>query len=396
MKAQNEYPIGFKAAGVAAGIKKNGKKDLGVIISDLPAHAAGVFTRNRVQAAPVMLDRERIRFGLCRAVIVNSGNANCCTGEQGMEDALTMTRSVAEALTVSEEMVLAASTGVIGQPLPIDKIKQAVPTLVASAKPEGFPDFADAILTTDTVPKRIVRKGSIDGKDFTLLGIAKGAGMIHPDMATLLGFVCTDIKATPRCLKNALKQATQKSFNSITIDGDTSTNDTVLIMANGASEAIVRSRKQREIFQDMLDDVLVSLARLLITDAEGGTKLVEVIVKGAKTDKDARVVADVIAGSSLVKTALFGEDANWGRILAAAGRAGVPMEPGKVGLYFNDVRMVKNGMPLGPEAEAEATKVLRTPEFSISLDLNMGKGSASILTCDLSVDYVKINADYRS
>ena len=391
-----EYCIGFKAAGVSAGIKKNGKKDLGIIISKSPFSAAGVFTQNKVQAAPVVLDKKRIQSGTCQAVIVNSGNANCCTGEKGIRDAKTMTAAVAKELGISAEMVLVASTGVIGQPLPIEKIKSIMPDLVKSAKPDGFQDFSEAILTTDTVPKLILREGSLNGKMFKVMGIAKGAGMIHPNMATLLGFICTDVEATPKVLRDVLNHANQKSFNRITIDGDTSTNDTVLIMANGMSGAVIDNAGHQKVVQDILDDVMVSLSRLLIKDAEGATKLVEIIINGAKSNEDARAIADSIAGSSLVKTALFGEDANWGRILAAAGRAGVPIEPEKTDIYFSDVLMVKEGKTCGPEAEVEATKVLKMSEFPISLNLHMGNGYASVLTCDLSIDYVKINADYRS
>ncbi|MBW1848022.1 MAG: bifunctional glutamate N-acetyltransferase/amino-acid acetyltransferase ArgJ [Deltaproteobacteria bacterium] len=393
---EKEYCMGFKAAGLPAGIKKNGDKDLGVIISESSANAAGVFTTNKVQAAPVVLDKERIKPGICQAVIVNSGNANCCTGEQGMRDAKAMAKGAAKEFGISEEMVLVASTGVIGESLPIEKIKDSMPDLVKSARPDGFQDFAEAILTTDTVPKIIVREGELGGEMFKVMGIAKGAGMIHPNMATLLGFICTDVQANSKVLSEALKQANQKSFNRITVDGDTSTNDTVLIMANGMSGVEINNAEGQNIFQDILDEVMVSLSRMLVKDAEGATKLVEITVKGAKSDTDARAIAETIAGSSLVKTALFGEDANWGRILAAAGRAGVALKPEKAEIYFNNVLMVKEGKGCGPEAEAQATRVLRESEFSIFLHLHLGNGDASVLTCDLSIDYVKINADYRS
>jgi glutamate N-acetyltransferase/amino-acid N-acetyltransferase len=396
VNAENIYCAGFKAAGLSSGIKKNGNKDLGIIISESPASAAGVFTLNRVQAAPVVLDKERIKAGACQAIIVNSGNANCCTGEQGLRDAKMMTKQVANELGVSEESVLVASTGVIGESLPIGKIESYVPDLVKSARADGFQDFAEAILTTDTVPKIIVREEKLGGKIFKVMGIAKGAGMIHPDMATLLGFICTDVMISPEKLGGALHLANRKSFNRITVDGDTSTNDTVLIMANGMSGAEVCNEEHQNIFQNILDDVMVNLSRLLVKDAEGATKLVEIMVKGAKTDTDAKTIADTIARSSLVKTALFGEDANWGRILAAAGRAGVPIEPELTDIYFNEVLMVKEGKGCGLEAEARASKVLRESEFSISVDLHLGDGESSVLTCDLSIDYVKINADYRS
>ncbi len=387
---------GFKAAGVASGIKKTGEKDLGLVFSESPASAAGVFTRNRVKAAPVLLDRERIKSGACQAVIVNSGNANCCTGDQGMRDAKAMTRIAASGLGISEDLVLVASTGVIGKPLPIKKIEAAIPDLIRSASPEGISDLAVAIMTTDTVPKIVSRQGHMEGKTFTVTGVAKGAGMIRPDMATMLCFICTDIDAPPDLLQETLSAANERSFNRITIDGDTSTNDTVIVMANGLSGATIKTKDHKESFQSVLDDVLISLAKELVKDGEGATKLVEIIVKGALSDKDAHKIADTVANSNLVKTALFGEDANWGRILAAAGRAKVPIEPGRIDIFFDDVQMVKNGMGCGKAAEADVTKVLKRPEFKISIDLNMGNGYDSVFTCDFSIDYVRINADYRS
>lgn len=396
MKTEKIECTGFKAAGVSARIKKNGKKDLGIIISESPANVAGVFTTNKVQAAPITICKQRIKTNKGQAVIVNSGNANCCTGEQGVRDARAITASVAKELDISEEMVFVASTGVIGQPLPVDRVKKSIPDLVSSATSDGFKDFAEAILTTDTVPKIIMREGDLNGHKYKVLGIAKGAGMIHPNMATLLGFICTDVEVSPKVLHRLLTSANKKSFNRITVDGDTSTNDMVLIMANGMSGAVIRNKQHQHYVQGIIDDVMMSLAKMLVKDAEGATKCVEIIVNGAKSDTDARIIADTIAGSSLVKTALFGEDANWGRVLAAAGRAGVPIDPEKADIFFDDVMMVKQGQTCGPEAEAEATTVLRKPEFSISVHLNIGKGSASVLTCDLSIDYIKINADYRS
>jgi len=387
---------GFSFSGVVSGLKKNGQKDLGLIYSEVPASIAGAFTRNRVQAAPVVLDRERIKKGLCHAVIANSGSANCCTGDQGMKDAVSEAKLVADGLNVSEELVLVASTGVIGKPLALDKIESAVPELVKSLSPGGINDFAQAIMTTDTVPKIVSRNGNIGESGFNITGVAKGAGMICPDMATMLCFVCTDAEASPVYLKEALLSSVEKSFNRITIDGDTSTNDTVLVMANGTSGASVKSRSEKEYFRGLLDEVLMALAKMVVKDGEGATKLVDVIVKGAASGSDAEIIAKTIANSNLVKTALFGEDANWGRILAAAGRSGVEFDPGLVSISFDDVLMVKNGMGCGDAAEKEATKVLKKPEFSITVDLKTGDGKASVLTCDFSIDYVKINADYRS
>ena len=387
---------GYRASGVAAGIKKKDQKDLGLIISDVPANVAGVFTQNRVQAAPVVLDQQRVKSGLCQAIIVNSGNANCCTGRKGMQDAEAMARLTAQALNIGEEQVLVASTGVIGAPLPIDRIEAAIPDLVAATTPHGLSDFAEAILTTDTAPKMVSIQDEIEGRSFFVTGIAKGAGMIRPNMATLLGFVISDIQAPAGLLQQMLVTAVDKSFNRITVDGDTSTNDTVLLMANGQSGVSIQDMDQQAVFQRALDDVMTRLAKMLIRDAEGATKLVEITVKGASSDEDARAVAETIAHSNLVKTALFGEDANWGRILAAAGRAGVAIVSEHIDIYFDDVQMVKGGSGCGATAEMQATDILRKPEFGITVDLHQGEHQSAMITCDFSIDYVKINADYRS
>ncbi len=387
---------GFKAAGIASGLKKNGEKDLGLIYSEVSAKVAGVFTRNKVKAAPLLLNIDRIKSGIGQAIIVNSGNANCCTGDQGIQDAKAMARFAASELKISEDLVLVASTGVIGEPLPIEKIRDAVPKLTGLLKPEGINDFVMAIMTTDTMPKIITRQEDLDGKTFSVTGVAKGSGMICPDMATMLCFVYTDVDMAPDFLKDSLNTATERSLNRITIDGDTSTNDMVLVMANGLSGAVIESSADKETFQSVLDDVLIGLAKQLVKDGEGATKFVEIKVRGALSDADARTIADTIANSPLVKTAIFGEDANWGRVMMAVGRAGVPVDPDKVDVFFDDVLMVKNGMGCGKDTETEMTKVLKKPEFEISIDLNMGHGHASVFTCDFSIDYVKINADYRS
>ena len=387
---------GFQAAGVAAGLKKNGARDLGLILSQRSAVAAGVFTRNRVQAAPVMLDRERIKSGKCQAVVVNSGNANCCTGESGMQNARETARLAASALGISEELVLVASTGVIGQPLPMDIIRNAIPALVQSLETDGFLTLAETIMTTDTVPKVISRKGMLGNSTFTVTGVAKGAGMIAPNMATLLCFVCTDIEATADQLQACLLESVQQSFNRITVDGDTSTNDTALILANGYSGAIVRTDEDLAVFQKTLTGILVDLAKMLVRDGEGATKLVEIRVQGALTEPDAYQIAYTVANSSLVKTAVFGEDANWGRILAAAGRAGVDFDPDRTDIYFDDVLMFTQGSGRGDAAEDAVSKILKLPEFIIIIDLHDGLFQSSVWTCDFSVDYVRINADYRS
>jgi glutamate N-acetyltransferase/amino-acid N-acetyltransferase len=393
---QSKQCAGFRAAGVAAGIKKNAAPDLGLIVSDGAATVAAVFTRNCVQAAPVTISRQRATSGVGQAVIVNSGNANCCTGEQGMRDAVAMADAAANAVGIDPERVLVASTGVIGEPLPLAKIQKALPALSDALRQDGFEDFAEAIMTTDTVPKLVRRQGDIEGHPFTVLAAAKGAGMIRPDMATMLCFVCTDVGIDAGLLQQCLHRAVDRTLNRISIDGDTSTNDTVLVLANGCSGAQVATPSQLEAFQVLLCDLLGDIAHRLVKDGEGVTKVVDLTVAGAASDTEAFQIADAVAHSPLVKTAFFGQDANWGRVIAAAGRAGVPLDPDRIDLYFNDVQMVRNGRGCGPRAEALATTVLQRPEFAVTIKLNQGDGRATLLTCDFSVEYVKINADYRS
>ncbi|MCK5784863.1 MAG: bifunctional glutamate N-acetyltransferase/amino-acid acetyltransferase ArgJ, partial [Desulfobacterales bacterium] len=357
------YSSGFKAAGIASGLKKNGGKDLGMIFSEVPASVAGIFTTNKVQASSVILARKRIQSGTCQAIIVNSGNANCCTGSKGMQDTLSMSGFASAELEIPDEHVLVASTGVIGEPIPLDKIKSAVPDLIRELKPDGIADLAESIMTTDTVPKVVTATGKIGGKSYAVTGVAKGSGMIRPNMATMLCFVWTDIKISPAVLQEALLASADKSFNRITIDGDTSTNDMAIIMANGLSDAVVNDTSQVESFRAVLDDVLIKLARMIVKDGEGATKMVEITVKGAESDADAIKVAETVAHSNLVKTAFFGEDANWGRIIAATGRAGVPVLPDSIDIFFDDVQMVKDSMGCGKAVEAETTRVLKKPEF---------------------------------
>ena len=387
---------GLKVSGIYAGLKKNGLKDLALIYAEKPAEVAAVFTRNKVKAAPVLLSMERIKQGTCRAIIANSGNANCCTGNQGMQDAMEVTQSLASALGIAESEILTASTGVIGEPLPIDKIKPAIPNLVQELTPHGYQDFAEAIMTTDTLPKIVVQEDRINGTDFRIVGIAKGSGMIAPDMATMLCFICTDAHVPHQRLQQLLAASVEKSLNRIVIDGDTSTNDTVFLMASGGSGVLVEDTQAIKTFQKRLDLVLKSLAKMLVKDGEGVTKCVDVHIKGASSHQHALAIANTIATSPLVKTALFGEDANWGRLIAAAGRSHVPLDPDKIDIFFDDIQMVKNGLGCGATVEAQATAVLRKSEFSITMNLNNGAESASVLTCDFSIDYVKINADYRS
>jgi len=388
--------VGYQLAGVASGLKKANDKDLGLIYSEVPAAVAGVFTRNQIQAAPVQLDKKRITSGVCQAIIVNSGNANCCTGDQGMQDAVRMTQLAAAGLEIPEEHVLVSSTGVIGQPLPMAKIEAAMPELLNALDAGGVTDFAEAIMTTDTVPKIVTRQAELDARPFTITAMAKGAGMIRPDMATMLCFVLSDIGASPDQLNRMLKQAADRSLNRLTIDGDTSTNDTAILMANGRSGAEILNADHTALFQSVLDDVLIDISRQLVRDGEGVTKVVEIVVKGASTDEDAARIVDTVAHSPLLKTAFFGEDANWGRIFAAVGRSGVEINPDSIDVFFDEVMMVKDSSGCGENAEKQATQVLKKSEFKVTIDLKMGDGHASMLTCDFSIDYVKINADYRS
>jgi glutamate N-acetyltransferase/amino-acid N-acetyltransferase len=381
---------------MACGLKKNGDRDLGLIWSEVPANAAALFTRNKVQAAPVLLSRERIRSGRCQAVIVNSGNANCCTGQPGDAAAKEMSGHVAGHLNIEDDLVQIASTGVIGEPLAVDRVVAGVPELIKALRPEGFHDLARAIMTTDTRPKAVMQKAAHPGGQYTITAVAKGAGMIRPDMATLLCFACTDADIEPAVLKRILKQAADRSFNRITIDGDTSTNDTVLLLANGLSGLAIADDQQIENFQAVLDELFLDLARQLVADGEGVTKLVTIKVEGAANNMEAARIVDAVSHSPLVKTAFFGEDANWGRIMGAAGRAGASLDPHRIDIYFDDVCMVKDGIGCGETTEALATDVLKKPAFTVFLDLNLGSGRATMLTCDFSVDYVKINADYRS
>ncbi|MCL2340257.1 MAG: bifunctional glutamate N-acetyltransferase/amino-acid acetyltransferase ArgJ [Proteobacteria bacterium] len=389
---------GFLASAAQAGIKYAGRYDLGLIFSQTPAVTAGAFTTNKVKAAPVQLDMERLRSGLAQAVLVNSGNANACTGKEGMEHALATSALAAEALGIDPSLVLVASTGVIGQP-PRKPFTQAMPGLVAGLAPDGFELLAQAIMTTDLVPKIATATLDIDGVEVSILGIAKGSGMIMPDMATMLCFVVTDAQIVFPVLNRLVKSGVEQTFNRITVDGDTSTNDTVLVMANGAAGNpwIDEDNPQAAaLFGAALQGVFKELALKIVADGEGATKLVTIRVVGARDEHEALNAAQTIANSALVKTAFFGEDANWGRIMAALGRSGCTFDPQRVGISFDEVHLVENGLALGAEQEAAATGVLKQPRFTVTVQLNEGRGEAEVYTCDFSYDYVKINADYRS
>lgn len=391
-------PLGFLAAGVYAGIKKKNQLDLALLLSERAGPVAGVFTTNRIVAAPVILDRLHLKKGVGRAILINSGNANACTGPEGMGAAKDMAQLVATALQCPPHSVFIGSTGVIGQPLPIARIKDAVPDLLARVTRRGGSKAARAIMTTDLKPKETAVRARLGGRMVTVGGMAKGSGMIHPNMATMLAYLTTDAAINRRALQAALRRAVDQSFNCITVDGDTSTNDTVLCLANGMADnrKILLDSVDFEKFCAMLETVCRTLALKICWDGEGVTKVVRVEVRGAKTAKAARQVAQTIATSNLVKTALFGGDANWGRVMAALGRAGVAIDPTSVSLQFGDVPMVRKGQGLGQAAERRLTKVFQAREFTILVDLGQGKACAHMWTTDLSYEYVRINASYRS
>ncbi len=389
---------GFLFSAVGASIKKPGRLDLGLIYAKKPGVAAGVFTTNRVKAAPVVISRERLRRRLAQAILVNSGNANACTGARGLEDVIELSRVLAGHLKIDEQRVLVSSTGVIGQFLPTERIKKAIPQLVQSLSPDCLEEVGKAILTTDRATKIAVREGFIDGVPIRMVAIAKGAGMIMPQMATMLCFVMTDAAIKADALRASLKHAVSMSFNRITVDGDMSTNDSVIALASGEANnrCISREAASRDVFERLLAELLVDLARMIVRDGEGATKLVEVRITGAASVNQARKAAYAVANSNLVKTALFGEDANWGRIMAAIGRSGAIVDPGRVGIAMNTHPIAKNGLGCGPAAETAATDVMREKEFILTIDLGMGHFDFNVWTCDLSTDYIRINATYRS
>ncbi|GAB4303566.1 MAG: bifunctional glutamate N-acetyltransferase/amino-acid acetyltransferase ArgJ [Desulfuromonadia bacterium] len=391
-------PKGYRYSTVEAAIKKPGRRDMALIVSDLPAVAAAVFTTNRVVAAPVILSRRRIEKGKCRAILVNSGNANACTGDQGLADASRTSRMVADALGIDPDSIQVASTGVIGVPFPMDRISRSIPPLVDGVGRSSLDEVARAIMTTDTFPKVAHRTISLDGIPCTISGIAKGAGMIQPNMATMLSFILTDAAVDRGWLDQLFREGVDRSFNAITVDGDTSTNDTALILANGAAgnPPLAAGSPGADLFAAALHDLLLELAMMIVKDGEGATKVVTVRVRGALTVDDARRAARAIANSSLVKTAFFGEDANWGRIFAAAGYSGAEFDQSRTDLWFDDVQMVSGGLFAGGDAEARGTEVMKRPQFTVTVDFRMGDAEAVIYTCDLTHEYVSINADYRT
>jgi glutamate N-acetyltransferase/amino-acid N-acetyltransferase len=392
-----DYSIrGFTASAVSAGLKKGGGLDLGLIYSMEEATAAAVFTRNRVKAAPVVLSSEHIRNGKARAIIANAGNANACTGPQGMDDAQKTADLVARVLDIHPEEVLVASTGVIGKPLDMGVVTKAIPGLAQSLKPDGLQDVASAIMTTDSFPKKALFDGVVEGCHYRIMGMAKGAGMIMPDMATMLCFIVTDISIDAAALQEALTKGTEMTFNRTSVDGDTSTNDTVFALANGLAGNGELSDEAYGEFVQGLTRVMDDLARMIARDGEGATKFVILEIETAASPRDALRGARTVANSSLVKTAFYGRDPNWGRIMAALGRAGISMDESRTDIWIDDVQIVKGGLGCGEEAEVLAAKRMGNDSFAVRIDLHMGKCAEKMYTCDLSPEYVSINADYRT
>jgi glutamate N-acetyltransferase/amino-acid N-acetyltransferase len=388
---------GFLANGIASGIKVDGRKDLSLIYSRVPAQAAGVFTANRFKAAPVILDMERIKRGCAQAIVVNSGNANASTGEEGYEDACAMSRAVSRALKIDEDLVLVASTGVIGKKLPVEKILENMGSLVGGLHEGGLPSAEEGIMTTDRFPKIELRTIALEGKEITICGIAKGAGMIEPNMATMLSFIMTDAEISGDCLERVFREEVGRSFNAISVDGCMSTNDTAIIMANGfAQNASIHEKSAGlPIFREALFDVMMSLAKSIVRDGEGATKLIEIVVEGAERESDAKKVAYSVARSNLVKTAFFGEDPNWGRIISAIGSTGIDLPTGSVELYFEGIPLFSRGKGVEGNVKRLA-EAMKKDSIGVMIRLGMGNQSFRMYASDLSYEYVKINSLYTS
>jgi len=387
---------GFKFAGSSAGIKKSGNNDLALVYSENPAVTAGMFTTNRIKAAPVRLAIKKISSQKAQAVIINSGNANACNGEKGMKDARAMTMMTAAELGIAPELVYVSSTGIIGKKLPLMSIKKALPGLVRKLSPSSLNQTASAIMTTDTFSKVSYRRLSIGGKRGIIAGIAKGAGMICPDMATMLCFLVTDITINRAALDSALREAANRSFNRLSVDNDMSTNDTVMILANGnlKNSPVTKRSRYFHTFKCALNEITYDLAGMIAEDGEGATKLIEVIVKGALSEADAEKIAISVSNSMLVKTAIYGRDPNWGRIMAAIGYAGVDVNEQRIDISLNNVKVVSKGTGTGKDLAAR--KILSNKKIIITIDLATGKETAKALTCDLTEKYIQINAHYST
>jgi glutamate N-acetyltransferase/amino-acid N-acetyltransferase len=399
-----EEPIttiqGFQAAGIAAGIKQSGNKDLALIFSDSECSAAAVFTQNTFAAAPVIVSKEHLAADpeTIKAIIINSGNANACTGDEGLTNARTMTESIAIQFSIRPTQVLVASTGIIGNQLPVTAVTNSINQIASDLDPDGWLDAAEAIMTTDTEPKFASRVVKTPDSDFSLIGIAKGAGMIHPRMATLLGCVVTDAAITHEALGDALKFAVDGSFNRLTVDGDTSTNDTIFLLANGLAENPLITH-ETETFPTFKQELLIlcqNLVQQLAADGEGATKMVEIIVKGAQSNSEASVIAEKVATSLLVKTAIFGNDPNWGRIVCAVGNSGISLDPSNITVTIGQYTVFRDGTPISFDSERLSKYLKEIKEVPILINIGTGSGKACFWTCDITYDYVKINADYHT
>ena len=389
-------PHGFRASGVSAGIKRSRKPDLSLVVADGPAAAAGVFTRNRLQAAPVLLSRARLRAGLAQAVLINSGCANCLTGQAGIRDAERLSRVAARALQLAERRILVASTGLIGRRLPVAKVERAVPALVRQLSRAHHEAAAQAILTTDLHIKEAAMEAVIGGRRCRVGGMAKGAGMIAPSMATMLCVLTTDAVIAPGLLRALLRGVTERTFNRISVDGDTSTNDTVFALANSRSGVrIGPGSPAARVFARLLEAVAGRLARLIVQDGEGSTKVMQVEVVGARSEREAFSAARQVASSPLVKTMLAGADPNVGRIAGAVGASGARFDPGRLDIWLAGHRMVGNGTAL-PVPESVTRRLLRRPQVDVRIHLHAGSAESRMLTCDLTEEYVRINAGYAT
>ena len=386
-------PEGYTASGIACGLKPSGNLDLGMLVSDRPAAAAGVFTTNRVQAAPVQLSRRHIRRGSARGIVVNAGNANACTGKQGYADARAMAEQTARVLATTREKVLVSSTGIIGVPLDMEKVREGIDVATKALSLDGARDFAAAIMTTDTRPK--TAEATVGPA--RIVGFAKGAGMIAPEMATLLAFIVTDASVERGLLVDALEGATARTFNSISVDGCRSTNDTLLVLANGATgdEPMGLEHPSADAFREALEEVCSSLTRQIVEDGEGATKVVSIVVDGATSAREARRAAGSVADSVLLRCALNGADPNWGRVLAALGTSGIPFDPNVVDVSLGGQLLCENGSP-GPGDPGKARAALLDREVEVRIFLKRGDATATVLTNDLSAEYVRINAEYTT
>ncbi len=389
---------GVRAAGVACGLKKNGRPDLALVVAERPASVAATFTLNRVQAAPIQVSKRHLRGGRFSAIVLNSGNANACTGRQGLRDAEATARETAHALGLPVEEVFVASTGVIGRALDMTAVRRGIREAVRRLTRQGARQAARAILTTDTAAKEAAVRFAVGRRPVTVAGMAKGSGMIAPHMATMLAVVATDAAVAARPLQRLLADAVAQSFNCITVDGDTSTNDMVLCFATGASgaPALLPGTRGFEAFRRSLSQVCLTLAKMIARDGEGATKLAEIRIQQARSEAEARRAAETVATSPLVKTTLFGEDINWGRIMAALGRSGARFDPEQVDISVDELPVVRRGVSVGPRAEAAANRRLRRREFALLVSLHAGRAAARLWTTDLTDAYVRINAGYRS